>query len=81
MTTAAMVVGMVPLLIAQGAGAASRFSIGIVIAAGMTIGTLFTLFVTPVVYTYVARDHAAHRARAAAQLPAAGPSPAQGPAE
>ena len=54
MTTAAMVVGMVPLLIASGAGAASRFSIGLVIAAGMTIGTLFTLFVTPVVYTYVA---------------------------
>jgi hydrophobe/amphiphile efflux-1 (HAE1) family protein len=81
MTTAAMVVGMVPLLIAQGAGAASRFSIGLVIAAGMTIGTLFTLFVTPVVYTYVARDHAAHRARAAAQVPAAGPSPVQGPAE
>jgi hypothetical protein len=32
----------------------------------MTIGTLFTLFVTPVVYTYVARDHAAHAARAGA---------------
>jgi multidrug efflux pump subunit AcrB len=57
MTTAAMVVGMVPLLTASGAGAASRFSIGIVIAAGMTIGTLFTLFVTPAVYTYVARQH------------------------
>ena len=52
MTTAAMVVAMVPLLIAQGAGAASRFDIGVVIAAGMTIGTLFTLFVTPAVYTY-----------------------------
>jgi multidrug efflux pump len=61
MTTAAMVVGMVPLLIASGAGAASRFSIGLVIAAGMTIGTLFTLFVTPAVYTYVAREHRAHR--------------------
>ena len=56
MTTAAMVVGMVPLLIAQGAGAKSRFDIGLVIAAGMTIGTMFTLFVTPAVYTYVARD-------------------------
>jgi multidrug efflux pump len=70
MTTAAMVVGMIPLLTAHGAGAASRFAIGLVIAAGMTIGTLFTLFVTPVVYTYVARDHAAHRtspAGAAAQ--------------
>jgi multidrug efflux pump len=63
MTTAAMVVGMVPLLIASGAGAASRFSIGIVIASGMTIGTIFTLFVTPAVYTYVARDHRAERAR------------------
>jgi Cu/Ag efflux pump CusA len=59
-----MVVGMVPLLTASGAGAASRFSIGLVIAAGMTIGTLFTLFVTPAVYTYVAREH---RAEGAAQ--------------
>ena len=57
MTTAATVVAMVPLLIAGGAGAASRFSIGVVIAAGMTIGTLFTLFVTPAVYTYLAKDH------------------------
>ena len=55
MTTAAMVIGVVPLLIADGAGATSRFDIGLVIAAGMTIGTLFTLFITPVVYTYVAR--------------------------
>jgi multidrug efflux pump len=70
MTTAAMVVGMFPLLTASGAGAASRFSIGLVIAAGMTIGTLFTLFVTPVVYTYVARDHAAHRARPTDPAPA-----------
>jgi multidrug efflux pump len=56
MTTAAMVIGVVPLLMADGAGARSRFDIGIVIAAGMTIGTLFTLFVTPAVYSYVARD-------------------------
>jgi multidrug efflux pump subunit AcrB len=61
MTTAAMVVAMVPLLIAKGAGAASRFDIGLVIAAGMTIGTLFTLFVTPAVYCYLARDH--HKAK------------------
>jgi multidrug efflux pump len=46
MTTTAMVVAMVPLLIAKGAGAASRFDIGLVIASGMIIGTLFTLFVT-----------------------------------
>ena len=57
MTTAAMVVGMVPLIIAEGAGANSRFTIGIVIAAGMSIGTLFTLFVTPAIYTLIARDH------------------------
>jgi multidrug efflux pump len=57
MTTAAMVLGVVPLLLASGAGAASRVSIGIVIASGMTIGTLFTLFVLPAVYTLVAQDH------------------------
>jgi multidrug efflux pump len=57
MTTAAMVVGLVPLLLATGAGAASRFSIGIVIVAGMSIGTLFTLFVLPTVYTLLAKDH------------------------
>ena len=63
MTTAATVMAMVPLLIAAGAGAAARFAIGVVIAAGMTIGTLFTLFVTPAVYTFLARDH--QKARAA----------------
>ncbi|MCG5238265.1 multidrug efflux RND transporter permease subunit [Azospirillum doebereinerae] len=57
MTTAAMVVGLVPLLTAAGAGAASRFSIGLVIVAGMLIGTLFTLFVLPAVYTVLAKDH------------------------
>jgi multidrug efflux pump subunit AcrB len=65
MTTAAMVVAMVPLLIAKGAGAASRFDIGVVIAAGMTIGTIFTLFVTPAVYTYLARDHQKVKAQTA----------------
>ena len=59
MTTAAMVVGLVPLLSATGAGAASRFSIGIVVVAGMSIGTLFTLFVLPAVYTVLAKDHLA----------------------
>jgi multidrug efflux pump subunit AcrB len=56
MTTAAMVIGVVPLLLANGAGAKSRFDIGIIIAAGMTIGTLFTLFITPAIYSYIARD-------------------------
>jgi multidrug efflux pump len=59
MTTAAMVVGLIPLLMATGAGAASRFSIGLVIVSGMSIGTLFTLFVLPAVYTVLAKDHRA----------------------
>ncbi len=54
MTTAAMVSGLFPLLLASGAGAASRFSIAVVIVSGMSIGTLFTLFVLPVVYTFLA---------------------------
>jgi len=67
MTTAATVMAMVPLLIAAGAGAGARFAIGVVIAAGMTIGTLFTLFVTPAVYTYLARDHQKAKLAAAAE--------------
>jgi multidrug efflux pump len=59
MTTAAMVLGVVPLLLASGAGAASRVSIGIVIASGMTIGTMFTVFVLPAVYSFLAQDHRA----------------------
>jgi multidrug efflux pump len=60
MTTAAMVAGLIPLVIAAGAGASARFAIGIVIVLGMLIGTLFTLFVLPAVYTLIARDHARH---------------------
>ena len=45
------------LLIASGAGAQARISIGIVITFGMLVGTLFTLFVVPVIYSYVARRH------------------------
>src|SRR5690606_1385544 len=60
MTTAAMVFAMIPLLIAQGAGAVSRFDIGVVIASGLTVGTLFTLFVLPAVYvTFSERDRTA----------------------
>ncbi|MFN3827205.1 MAG: MexW/MexI family multidrug efflux RND transporter permease subunit [Micavibrio sp.] len=62
MTTAAMVAGLLPLVMAEGAGAASRFSIGLVIVAGMLIGTLFTLLILPAFYTFMAKDH-----RAAAQ--------------
>ncbi len=59
MTTAALVIAMVPLLLASGPGAASRFSMGLVIAAGMTIGTLFTLYVVPAMYLYIGRDYGA----------------------
>jgi len=60
MTTAAMVLGVVPLITASGAGAASRFNMGLVIAGGLSIGTLFTLFVVPAVYLLAAGDHS-HR--------------------
>ncbi|MGP0850034.1 MexW/MexI family multidrug efflux RND transporter permease subunit [Serratia sp. CY83950] len=58
MTTGAMVFGLIPLLFASGAGPASRFGLGLVIVSGMLVGTLFTLFVLPTVYTLLARDHA-----------------------
>ena len=57
MTTAAMVAGLVPLVFAEGAGAASRFSIGIVVVMGMLVGTFFTLFVLPTIYSILAKDH------------------------
>lgn len=56
MTTAAMVLGVVPLIIATGAGAVSRFNIGLVISTGISIGTLFTLFVVPAMYMFLADD-------------------------
>ena len=64
MTTAAMVLGVLPLIIATGAGAKARFSIGLVIAAGMSIGTLFTLFVLPMFYTFIAHRDSAREAAA-----------------
>ncbi|MFN3672336.1 MAG: efflux RND transporter permease subunit [Bosea sp. (in: a-proteobacteria)] len=61
MTTGAMVLGAVPLALASGAGAESRSQIGWVIVGGMTFGTLLTLYVVPVAYTYLARkERAAH---------------------
>lgn len=56
MTTASMVLGVLPLIFATGAGAASRYNIGLVIAAGISIGTLFTLFVVPAMYMLLAED-------------------------
>ncbi len=53
MTTAAMVFGVIPLILATGAGAVSRNGLGIVIGFGMTLGTCFTLFMVPAVYMYI----------------------------
>ncbi len=63
MTTSAMVLGVVPLLLASGAGAASRFNMGVVIATGISIGTLFTLYVVPAVYLLIAADRRPQAAR------------------
>lgn len=57
MTTAAMVLGVMPLVFATGAGAGARFAMGLVIAGGLSVGTLFTLFVVPAVYMGVAARH------------------------
>jgi len=57
MTTAATVFGHMPLVFVTGAGAAARNSIGLVLVAGMAIGTIFTLFIVPSVYMAIARDH------------------------
>jgi multidrug efflux pump len=65
-----MVLGVVPLIVATGAGAVSRFSMGLVIATGIAIGTLFTLFVVPAVYLLLAADHSKERHGAEAATPA-----------
>jgi multidrug efflux pump len=57
MTSTATVAGHFPLTLVTGAGAAARNSIGLVLVGGMSIGTLFTLFVVPSIYMLVARDH------------------------
>jgi len=57
MTTAAMVLGVVPLITASGAGALARFNMGLVIATGLSVGTLFTLFVVPAMYMLIGTDH------------------------
>jgi len=63
MTTAAMVLGVIPLVIASGAGAAGRFAMGLVIATGLSIGTLFTLFVVPAFYMLVGAQHSSSEVR------------------
>jgi multidrug efflux pump len=72
MTSAATVCGHFPLTLVTGAGAAARNSIGIVIVAGMFLGTFFTLLVIPSLYMLLAREHAAEAPRPVEEdLPAA----------
>ena len=61
MTTAAMALAVVPLIIAEGAGAAARYSMGLVIFTGLLVGTCFTLFVVPMFYTLISPKHHAVR--------------------
>ncbi|MFW5824725.1 MAG: efflux RND transporter permease subunit, partial [Marinobacter sp.] len=70
MTSLALIFAMVPLLIAVGPGAESRFAIGLTISAGLGIGTLFTVFVLPAFYILLARDHNAGRHQEEAETPA-----------
>jgi len=69
MTTAAMVLGAVPLALAAGAGAESRSPIGWVIVGGLLLGTLLTLFVIPVAYTLLTRDRKTAAAAPQPQAP------------
>jgi len=72
MTTAAMALGVIPLLLATGAGGVARFAMGLVIFSGISIGTLFTLFVVPAFYVLIAQDYSRARAQAGALHPVPG---------
>jgi len=76
MTSVALIVAMIPLLIASGPGAESRFAIGLTIATGLGIGTVLTVFVLPAFYTLMARDHAAEAAADASDSAEGNPQPA-----
>ncbi len=75
MTSVATVAGHFPLTLVTGAGAAARNSIGLVLVGGMTIGTIFTLFVVPSVYILIAKNHAKQPAHEPAAIPALGLAP------
>ena len=72
MTSVATVFGHLPLVFVTGPGSKARNSIGIVLVAGMIIGTVFTMFVVPVFYSLIAADHRAQPVEEGAALPAAG---------
>ncbi|MDE2271529.1 MAG: efflux RND transporter permease subunit, partial [Xanthomonadaceae bacterium] len=76
MTTMAMVLGVVPLVFAGGAGAAGRHNMGLVIFTGLSIGTLFTLFVVPAVYLVLGESHQRAHAEEEGAEPLPPPEPA-----
>jgi multidrug efflux pump len=77
MTSGAMVFGAMPLIFAVGPGSLSRFDMGLVIASGLAIGALFSLYVVPAIYTYLAADKsAAHAGSAPETAPDAAPGAA-----
>ncbi|ABS25233.1 efflux RND transporter permease subunit [Anaeromyxobacter sp. Fw109-5] len=77
MTSVATVLGHFPLTLVSGPGAEARNSIGLVLVAGMTIGTAFTLFFVPAIYLLIARDHRADQ-KSGARAPAAAPAASGG---
>ncbi|HET9930051.1 MAG TPA: efflux RND transporter permease subunit, partial [Polyangiaceae bacterium] len=82
MTTIATVFGHFPLTLVSGPGAVARNSIGVVLVGGMTIGTLFTLFVVPSVYVLIAQDHRKKLGLGApSEPPAPNPTPSSIPPE
>jgi multidrug efflux pump len=72
MTTSAMVLGAVPLLLSSGAGAVSRNNMGMVIATGISIGTMFTLFIVPAMYLFLAQEHSQRDKTEPSTVPATG---------
>ena len=75
MTSVATVCGHFPLTLVTGPGAAARNSIGLVLVAGMAVGTAFTLFFVPSIYLLIAKDHRKAKGVAgAAEVPAAVPA-------
>ncbi len=74
MTTAAMALGVVPLIVSSGAGAAARYSMGLVIFTGILIGTMFTLFVVPMFYTLISRRELAPRVEGPGDVALAAPA-------
>jgi multidrug efflux pump len=70
MTSVATVCGHFPLTLVTGPGASARNSIGLVLVAGMAVGTAFTLFFVPAIYLLIARDHHAKAEEKIAPEPA-----------